>query len=76
MIYFNPTFGHNFLQVSIGDAVTHVEKHGVQDHAFREVVPFAINRHSRSVAFKNKGQHLPQIKREYFATQPPGRGIP
>jgi hypothetical protein len=60
MININATFGHYFLQVSVGDAVAHVEKHGIQYHTLGELVPFEINHHSRPLAFKNKGLHLTQ----------------
>ncbi|MEH6740119.1 MAG: hypothetical protein V7695_16485 [Sulfitobacter sp.] len=58
MIDFNTTFSHNFFQVSIRDAVTHVEKYGKKDHAFGEVIPLEINHHGWALTFKNKAPHL------------------
>ncbi|WP_254054517.1 hypothetical protein [Roseovarius sp. EL26] len=68
MIDFNATFGHDFFQVAIRDAVAHVEKHSVQDHAFGEMAPFEINRHGWLLAFKLKTPHLP---RSNLSDQPP-----
>jgi hypothetical protein len=46
MIDLNSAFSHDFFQIPIGDAVARVEEYSVQDHTFRKMVPFEINRHS------------------------------
>ena len=58
MIDSNSTFSHNFFQIWIRDAVTHVERYGIKDHAFEDVVPFEINHHGWALTFKSKSPHL------------------
>jgi hypothetical protein len=58
MIDFNSAFSHDFFQIPIGDAVTHVEEYSVQDHVFRKMVPFEVNRHSWGRSIKLKSPHL------------------
>lgn len=40
MINFDATFGYDFLQVPIRDAVAHIEKHSEQDYVLGRVAPF------------------------------------
>jgi hypothetical protein len=59
MINLNAAFGHDLLEIPIGDTVADIEKHSVQDHAFRAMAPFEVNRHSWGLSIKLKSPHLP-----------------
>jgi|SouAtlMetagenome_1021521.scaffolds.fasta_scaffold254629_1 hypothetical protein len=54
MININATFSHYFLQVSVGDAVAHVEKHGIQYNTLGELVHFEINHHNQPRPFQEQ----------------------
>jgi hypothetical protein len=64
MIKINATFGHYFLQVSVGDAVAHVEKHVIQYHTLGELVPFEINHHNGNIACSLFGKRIAKFWRQ------------
>lgn len=61
MVNIDPAFGHNFLQITIGNCVSDIEKHSVQDHGSGIVAAFEINRHGLIRTLKIEGLHLAQL---------------
>ncbi len=61
MVNFHAAFGHDFLQVTVGNSISDIEKYSVEDHAFRILASFEVNRHGLIPALKYKGLWLTQL---------------
>ena len=61
MVNFHAAFGHDFLQITVGNSISDIEKYSVEDHAFRILASFEVNRHGLIPALKYKGLRLTQL---------------
>jgi len=58
MVNFDTPFRHDLLQIAIGNRISDIEKHRVQDDAFRILAAFEGNPHVPILTFKFSDQQL------------------
>ncbi len=64
MVNFDTSFRHDLLQIAIGNRISDLEKHRVQDDIFRILVAFEVNRHVPKLTFEFKGRRLSQLGKQ------------
>jgi hypothetical protein len=85
MVHLDPTLDHDFLQITIGNSISHIEKYSVLDDGFGIVAAFEVNRHDLIPArqFKRRRQsqlgdqaHIPKsLRQNRWCGYPPLNGI-
>lgn len=61
MVHLGPAFGHDLVQITIGNHIPHIEKHRVQNHAFRIIAALEVNCHVPIPARQFKRRRLSQL---------------
>jgi|TARA_R110002073_G_scaffold53384_3_gene137916 hypothetical protein len=58
MVNFDTSFGHNLFKIAIGNRISDIAKHRVQNDAFRILAAFEGNPHVPILTFKFSDQQL------------------
>ena len=64
MINLDPAFRHDLLQITVGNRISDIEEHRVQNHRFGILAAFEIIRHVLILTLEFKRRRLPQVTKQ------------